>query len=478
MDILKQTYTNWQGWVCGVLVGMAVLVGLNLRLANYTDVPFPGESQDEYSYAWVGLSLLELGHPVGISGISGYELNDLRYVNVDRIFQGTADGDPMVINYPWFDHPPGLGLLTGGYAYVKGARVFEDTTVALVRKPMVYLGALNVLLVGVLGWLWYGRVAGVIGSWLYASMPIVVISSRMVQGENGWLSWWLLSLVCLKLFFDYKKMWLLGVAGFLAGGGMLFKLNAVVAVISGVWLLMSYYQGDWKRLRNALLVFLWVAGVVASSFVWYGLVVDGRMFGVILGSNAERNYGIGPEALFNLIRSGKITNTKYLTEAWLVAGWLAWAWSGGVKNIKQMDVGFVGVVSYLAVYVLMGSEPYGWYAVPFYPMLVLVIAKLVGDTFLNVRHFVVSGIVLMLPLGWGIRRLVGIEVFQDWVDWWRWGVLVGIGILVLGDIYNVRHFKYVRGVAVGVILGMLVVGIWLNVEFLNLVDLEYWYKIT
>jgi len=41
----------------------------------------------------------------------------------------------MPINYPWFDHPPLMGLLTGGWAYLKGARIFEDTTTSIIRKP-------------------------------------------------------------------------------------------------------------------------------------------------------------------------------------------------------------------------------------------------------------------------------------------------------------------------------------------------------
>ena len=96
-----------RGWREFLVVVVVVFFGLLLRYHGLSRVPLPGESMDEYSYSWVGLSLIRLGVPVGRSGLLGYGGNDYRYVNVDGVFSTTAGGSPLEINKPWFDHPPG-----------------------------------------------------------------------------------------------------------------------------------------------------------------------------------------------------------------------------------------------------------------------------------------------------------------------------------------------------------------------------------
>ena len=64
---------------------LVVLLSLRLRLDKYSQIPIPGQSVDEYSYSWVGLSLLTTGMPIGNSGISGYE---------NQINKFSMDGSP------------------------------------------------------------------------------------------------------------------------------------------------------------------------------------------------------------------------------------------------------------------------------------------------------------------------------------------------------------------------------------------------
>jgi len=155
-----------------------------LRLYDYDKIPFPGESMDEYSFSWVGLSLIKIGLPMGSSGIGGYKSYDYRYINVDQVFRTTAKGNAFSINSPWFDHPPVLGLVTGGYAYLKGAQVFEDMQTSLIRKPMVIIGVLSVLLLFLYLKTLFGYWEAFFGSLIYAVSPPAIIASRMVQAEN------------------------------------------------------------------------------------------------------------------------------------------------------------------------------------------------------------------------------------------------------------------------------------------------------
>ena len=62
-----------------LVIGILLLSFL-LRYSNFFQVPVAGSSMDEYSYSYVGLSLIKDHYPVGISGINGYKNNEQKYV--------------------------------------------------------------------------------------------------------------------------------------------------------------------------------------------------------------------------------------------------------------------------------------------------------------------------------------------------------------------------------------------------------------
>src|SRR3990167_2924109 len=110
-------------FLIGLCLVLIVVLGYILRRNNYASVPLPGQSTDEYSNAWVGLSLIRLGVPVGISGLVG--IRDYpTYINPDRILSSTVPGGALPISYPWFDHPPMMGKFSGTFAYLRGVRNF------------------------------------------------------------------------------------------------------------------------------------------------------------------------------------------------------------------------------------------------------------------------------------------------------------------------------------------------------------------
>ena len=176
--------------VAGVL-----FVGNGLREYSYSEVPNPGETNDEYSFAWLGMSLLSDGYPIAWSGIPGYKTTDYKRINVDGIFDDRPEKPDFPINSPWFDHPPLFGLVTGGYAYFKGIRDFADASVIIIRRPMLKIAALTSFLIFILGWKLLGWVKGLLASLLYSTIPLVVISSRLALAENGYIPLFLLSAI-------------------------------------------------------------------------------------------------------------------------------------------------------------------------------------------------------------------------------------------------------------------------------------------
>lgn len=437
-----------------IAVVMVMIMAFWLRYQNHATVPLPGQSLDEYSYSWVGLSLIRLGMPVGISGIGGYPFSDMRYINVDRVFQSTAENNPVSINYPWFDHPPLLGLLSGGYAYLRGARVFEETSSWVIRKPMVVLGTITVLLVFALAAVNFGYLAGLISAIIYATMPLAVVGSRMVQGENGVIPMWLLSLLGLSLFLKKKNYRWLITAAIAAGIATLFKLSGIVAIISGLVIL-----GQKKKFKE-MVVFGAIALSWTSLFVIYGMVYDWETFVNVWRANTGRVYNIGAAAFYNLMVQIKLTHDKTLTDAWTLAGWIAW-----FLAIKKSILA-IPVVSYLAVYILLGSHPYGWYALPFWPILTIALGKTLVDCFKEKR--ILTGLLLLLiPLGQNITKLVEINDFQKYATWWRVGV---VGVL-LGILWRQKTSRVL------LVAGFLA-AVYLNWRYLGLMNIDFWYKVN
>ena len=441
------------------LVVIMVLGSFYLRYRDFDKIPFAGESMDEYSYSWVGMSILKIGVPVGISGIGGYANSISRYENIDNVFQSTAGGNPETLNWPWFDHPPLLGLITGGYAMMKGAGNFKETNIYIIRKPMVILGTISVLLVLLIAWVNFGFLTGLASGVIYGTMPVVVIGSRMVQGENGVIPAYLAAVLFISLFYKTKRnVWLI-LAGVFSGLAVLFKISGLVAILAiGICLFRDQKKFLWK--------FLVISLSVASLFVVYGLVIDPRQFVMTFLSNSSRFYGIGPESIYRLITQVKITNVKYFTDPLVLIGWLALF---GVYFRKSQKLGdsllkTLGVC-WLAMYIILGSYPHGWYAFPFFPILAMALGRMWVLAIDNSEYF--SGILILCLTGIGyfLSRIVDISYFQRVASFWKFGIG---GLLVYSLFCQKRKL---------ILMIMLVILIILELFYLHSITVDSWYKV-
>lgn len=470
---ILNTLRNKRLWIL-VLLPLITLVGFKLRSDRGTIVPLPGQSTDEYSNAWVGMSLIQTGMPVGISGLSAYTNQDPRYINVDRMFSsGASTGNPMAINYPWFDHPPLMPLVVGGYAHLKGARVFEDASVGYIRKPAIILGTLLIPLVFWLAFQEFGLGVAVLASLIIAVSPLMVINSRMSQAEAGIALLFVLNLIWLNYYFKTKNrlyLWLAAVSG---GGAVLFKLSGVVVALSGLVLLWMKTKKLAARLQDSLVLLSpTLAGLV--FFLAYGFSLDPHQFWAVFASNAGRKYGIGLNAVYELITQTRVTALKYLTDGWFLVGWLGLASLFSKKNGMGIKL---AVISYLAIYLLFGSAPFGWYRIPFLPFLGIAAAYLIITSLKDPKLFPLGALALLTTIGVNLGKLFTVDDPQT-VFLFRWGnVLLLLAILALYVQFATKP-KWARKISIVIILALTAIALASSLWFTQSLTLDAWYKIT
>lgn len=452
-----------------------ILISYATRSHLYNQIPFPGESTDEYSNTWVGLSLIKLGFPVGISGLAnGYPSTGYRYINVDRILQSTANGTPVAINQPWFDHPATVGLITGGYSYLKGARVFEDTTISLIRKPLVYLGVISTLLVFVFSLLVFGWMPALISSLVYALSPYIIVTSRLAQAENVLIPFFLLSLI---FHFLYQKtsqnryFWLAVIA---SGLSLLTKLSGISVIAAGIILLMAANKPLKSRLAETV-IFALTSLSFLLFYVVFGLAFSPSIFFQVLSGNSNRIYGIGANAIQQLITSSKVTNIRYFTDGWFLTGWLSLFGLSFVKN-KQNRFVMIPVVCYLMTYLFFGSNPFGWYAYPFVPFLMIAFGVVIARSLKYIRFTPISTVLLLIPIGVAINQMLDTSVFSHFISLWRFGISLVLISSLISQITGMKKFKnfFCRFL----IIGLFALALYIGFRYFSVLNINSWYHVT
>ena len=459
----------------GIFVALIIVLvfAYRLRIDGFATVPFPGESTDEYSNAWVGMSLIELGYPVGISGMPVYPNLSFRYINTDRIYSSnTVMGNTLPIASPWFDHPPLMGVVTGGFAYLRGARVFEDVAAAIIRKPVIWAAVASIGLVCWLGWLVFGPVAGLTAALIMTVSPLLIINSRMVQAENMIVPVFLSALISIYYYLKFGNRRWYYLAAVIAGTGLLFKLSAGSVVISLVLLLITSRIDKWRKIQDIVLLFIIAAGFL-SMFAVFGMVYDWQLFNDMVSGNANRSYGIGFQALFELITITKVTGKIYLTDGWPLLGWLSFAFLFTKKNPAVKFI-IIPLVSYLATYFFFGSETFGWYRIPIYPFLYLAGAVFLTDCWKRGKALPPI-LLLFIPIGIAAQKLGAIDRLVIPIDYWR---ITTPAILLLVTCLDFSSLKSKERWGRMILIAVFFFALWISIRYANVIDVNYWYRVT
>ena len=454
------------------LLLLILILGNALRSFSYASVPLPAETADEYSFGWLGLSLFEGMPPTSWSGIAAYKSHDMQKINVDNIFTTNPDRELFPIDSPWFDHPPLFGLITGGYAYLNGVRSFADASVIILRRPMLKIALITTILIFLVASELYGTWGGLLASLVYSIVPSFVISSRLALAENGYTPLFLLAVYLALLYRKKKeiKYWLF--ACLAASVAVLFKLSAeaIPLFLIGFGFL---YGGQHKRklVQTAI-----VAAIVPLIlFALYGAVFGWDTFLSVFSYNSNRFFGAGAEIFWSAVTRPLLTNSSSLTDGWLLVGWISVFILGFLewRKSKNTSVLLLAVFSYFFVFILFGSEPYGWYRYPFYSFLAIAISYVLTLLYKK-ANLLLAYLLLLLPFGTIVHRLVGVEGFQQYVKLFRYLHIFILGIFILSLISDRKWITINRMI----IIAMCLFVTFLSIKLVFHYDVNEWYFVT
>jgi 4-amino-4-deoxy-L-arabinose transferase-like glycosyltransferase len=337
------------------------ILGIYLRCLNYAKIPRHGATFDEFAWTWLGINLIQKGVPISWSSQPQY--NNREHL----IYQGAA----FWIVKPYLEHPPLFGIVAGSFALLNGATDMYHVTLEKIRPLAIILGAFSILLVFMLTAELYGEKTALISSAIYATAPVVVIGSRIVQNENFLIPCWLLSIYLIAKYLKTGKKKFRNIAAIIAG---LLSLAKVPWLVVGLSLSMILsYKKKWK---DAFLV-SGITIVIFSLFILYGIYFDKELF-LNLWKLQLARYDISFGGFLSIFTSPLLIDRYYLG-GWTLFGWLSIFLL--CRDLKKNYMIIIPFVAYLVTYIFaIPNEPaHGWYRYPFFPFLLISSAIVLWD---------------------------------------------------------------------------------------------------
>lgn len=452
-----------------------LILGDRLRTHWYGSVPHPGEVADEYNFAWVGLSMIKDGVLIGWTGVkNAYSNYNFEKINVDNLYDKEPSRPPFTLVKPWFDKPPGFALIIGTYSYLKGIRNFAETGAGIIRRPMLKIALLTTLLIFILGYRFYGPVVGLLSALFYSVIPTMVISSRLTLAENGYIPLFLASIIFADLYLKKKKNIYWITAAIFSAIGVFFKLSGISILLS---LLLIFALFLPPKNKTKIIVFTLGIGLCGFfAFVLLGAYYDWQTFVKVFFSQSNLFYGAGAEAFFSALVSSKIVADKFLTDGWVTMGFISLIilsiseW----KKEKGGTILTIAAISYLIVFLVFGSEPYGWYRFPFFPFLALALARIIQKLF-NQDNFFPFLALFLLPFGTTLFRLVGVAGFQPYVFPLRIFLFLTLGLFGLSLIKENYWIKKLRQIWMIFIILLI---LFLSIKLILFYTYDTWFFVT
>lgn len=387
-----------------VLLGLILILGLVLRQDKIFTWPRLGATFDEYAWTWLGINLIQNGIPSSWSRLPAYTNQK------SIIYQKT----PFVISTPYLEHPPLFGLVAGGYALLSGVKNMYQVDPQHIRGLALILGVLSIFILYIFAAENYDYKIGLASAFVYAIVPTVAVGSRIVQNENFFIPFFLLSLYLISRYLKTKQTRYRNLSAVICGLLSLAKVPWLAAALAIVFIL-SYF----RRYKDAL-KFLAIVLPIFLLFFVYGIYFDANVFFGLLQFQLQR-YDLTFNSIFALFTS------PYLVDRLTVDGWIYFGWFAlillAVKNFRKNFMVILPFLAYFAVFIFaIPNEPsHGWYRYPFYPFLIVSIALFLKEYF-NKNYFLTFLFLIF----------TGLSVFQlSWAQKFGFSFIVFRSVLIL-----------------------------------------------
>ncbi|MBI2442346.1 MAG: glycosyltransferase family 39 protein [Candidatus Levybacteria bacterium] len=340
---------------------LIIFLSLWVRFYHYTYFPQRGATSDEYTYSFLGTSLLSQGVPVSWSAFRAYP----------KRIDLTIDGIYFPIVSPYFDHPPGYALILGSFLLASGQAAFESQQLATIRLMPIILSTLTGILIFFFVKREYRFSVAILSLFLYSTVTIFVMNQRVSVAENQLA---LLFVFAIYLFSRWKKKLTrrrVVALGVIAGITFLTKIMGLSLLVFLVLLFL------WNRVKyqyTCILVITWMF-FVGLLFI-YAAYYDWQLFWEIQALQSSRD--IGPEALQMLLLQPVIVNKVYY-DGWYFVGFLALGFLS--LNYKKHLLILIPATVYFLFLLssLSQAGQSGWYMIPMFPFMVIATAIFVID---------------------------------------------------------------------------------------------------
>ena len=370
-----------------------LLLGFYLRFYHYDRFPRHGATWDEFAWTWQGISLWQKGVPTSWSPHAQYKNFELKR------FQGTQ----VKLVTPYLEHPPLFGLVAGGFALLTGSKEMFDITLGQIRILSLILGTSSIFLVFLLAKKLYGPFVGFLSALLYASVPTIVIGSRIVQNENFLIPMMLFVWLLIIDYLKTKKTWQRNLAAVLAGLLTLAKVPWATVTLALCFLLVKK-----KYFKDALIVGL-IAVSIFSFYFLYGWFYDWPTFIGLWGLQMAR-------ARIGLDNFLALFTHPYLIDRIYPDAWIYWGWFSVFilsLNFKRHFKLLIPLLAYFLIFMwaIPGIEAQGWYRYPFYPFLIIASAILIKKMLIkpSLLNFFFFFLISSSAFHWGWGETFGVS---------------------------------------------------------------------
>lgn len=430
-----------------LLIGI-ILLGFILRFHQYTEWPRNGATFDEYAWTFLGMSLLNTGVPTSWSPHQQYDVRT-HFVN--------TQGASFFLVTPYLEHPPLFGIIAGLNAELSGIEEFNDVHPGRIRKLALVLGVVSIIALYLLVKETVNEKVALLAAFLYAIVPSVVIGSRLIQNENFFIPFFLLSLFLAVKYIHTKKGLYATLSIIIAALLPLAKVPWVVAPLTVT--AIFFMEKKYKYAGLSVLV----SFVFFSFFLLYGYLLNWNLF-INLWTLQLARYDIGYDTLFAFFRDPVITDRLFI-DGLIYVGFLAFALVASLKERRFLPV-LLGFLSYLFIFLfaIPNELGHGWYRYPLYPFFIAMCAIVIWK-FFN-KDMIITWLFLLIP---GLAAMTNAwqKLFGFSYGSYRLFLLfssLGLLTLVFPHVYVKKFTRFTNIITACFVIVLIIISSWLYTE--------------